>query len=39
VPPGCGPAATGAAPPGMDVLEVGDVRTAAHYAARASSDA
>jgi DNA repair protein RadA/Sms len=39
VPPGCGPAATGSAPPGMTVLEVGDVRTAAHYAARASADA
>jgi len=39
VPPGCGPAATGSAPAGMTVLEVGDVRTAAHYAARASVDA
>ena len=39
VPPGCGPAATGSAPPGMTVLEVGDVRTAAHYAAKASADA
>ncbi len=38
VPPGCGPAATGSAPPGMTVLEVGDVRTAAHYAARASAE-
>ncbi len=36
VPPGCGPAASGGAPPNMRVLEVGDVRTAAHYAARAS---
>jgi DNA repair protein RadA/Sms len=39
VPPGCGPAATGGAPGGMTVLEVGDVRTAAHFAARASVDA
>ncbi len=38
VPPGCGPAATGSAPPGMKVLEVGDVRTALHYAARASAE-
>jgi DNA repair protein RadA/Sms len=38
VPLGCGPAATGSAPPGMTVLEVGDVRTAAHYAAQASTD-
>jgi DNA repair protein RadA/Sms len=38
VPPGCGPAATGTTPPGMTVLEVADVRTAAHYAARASAD-
>jgi DNA repair protein RadA/Sms len=38
VPPGCGPAATGATPPGMTVLEVADVRTAAHYAARASAE-
>src|SRR4051812_32461555 len=38
VPPGCGPAATGSAPPGMKVLEVGDVRTALHYAARARAE-
>ncbi|MBN1171628.1 MAG: DNA repair protein RadA [Micromonosporaceae bacterium] len=37
VPPACGPAATGAAPPGMRVLEVSDVRTALHCAARASA--
>jgi DNA repair protein RadA/Sms len=36
VPSGCGPAASGSAPPGMKVLEVGDVRTALHYAAKAS---
>jgi DNA repair protein RadA/Sms len=36
VPPGCGPAATGSAPPGMKVLEVADVRAAVHWAARAS---
>jgi DNA repair protein RadA/Sms len=35
VPPGCGPAATGSAPPGMRVLEVGDLRTALHYAVQA----
>jgi DNA repair protein RadA/Sms len=39
VPPGCGPAATGQLPPGMRVLEVGDVDTALHCAARASADA
>ncbi|MFC5000782.1 DNA repair protein RadA [Dactylosporangium cerinum] len=38
VPPGCGPAATGVTPPGMRVLEVGDVRTALHYAVKASSE-
>ncbi len=38
VPPACGPAATGSAPDGMRVLEVGDVRTALHYAARASAE-
>jgi DNA repair protein RadA/Sms len=32
VPPGCGPAATGSAPPGMRVLEVGDIRAALHFA-------
>ncbi len=36
VPPGCGPAATGQAPEGMRILEVGDVRTALHYAVAAS---
>jgi DNA repair protein RadA/Sms len=36
VPPGCGPAATGQAPDGMRILEVGDVRTALHYAVAAS---
>jgi DNA repair protein RadA/Sms len=39
VPLGCGPAATGSTPPGMRVLEVGDVRSAAHYAYRASAEA
>jgi DNA repair protein RadA/Sms len=34
VPPGCGPAASGPTPAGMEVLEVGDVRTALHWAAR-----
>jgi len=38
VPPGCGPAATGPAPDGMRVLEVGDLRTALHWAARASAE-
>jgi DNA repair protein RadA/Sms len=38
VPPACGPAATGSAPPGMRVLEVNDVREALHYAAKASSE-
>jgi DNA repair protein RadA/Sms len=38
VPPGCGPAATGPAPEGMRVLEVGDLRTALHWAARASAE-
>ncbi|UWZ59286.1 DNA repair protein RadA [Dactylosporangium aurantiacum] len=38
VPPGCGPAATGVTPPGMRVLEVGDVRTALHYAVKASAE-
>jgi DNA repair protein RadA/Sms len=38
VPPGCGPAATGAAPPGMRVLEVANVGDALHCAARASAD-
>jgi len=36
VPPGCGPAATGPAPDGMTVLEVGTVSAALHAAARAS---
>jgi DNA repair protein RadA/Sms len=39
VPPGCGPAATGHLPAGMRVLEVRDVATALHCAARASADA
>jgi DNA repair protein RadA/Sms len=38
VPPGCGPAATGPAPDGMRVLEVGDLRTALHWAARAAAE-
>jgi len=38
VPPGCGPAATGSLPPGMRVLEVGDVRTALHYAVQAGAE-
>jgi DNA repair protein RadA/Sms len=33
VPPGCGPAATGPAPAGMEVLEVSTVKAAMHYAA------
>jgi DNA repair protein RadA/Sms len=39
VPPGCGPAGSGDAPAGMRVLEVGDVRAAVHWAARASAEA
>jgi DNA repair protein RadA/Sms len=35
VPPGCGPAATGSLPRGMDVVEVADVRAALHHAVRA----
>jgi DNA repair protein RadA/Sms len=38
VPPGCGPAATGTAPPGMRILEVNEVRTALHYAVKATAD-
>jgi DNA repair protein RadA/Sms len=38
VPLGCGPAATGTAPAGMEVVEVPNVRTALHLAARASAD-
>ncbi|GGM39510.1 DNA repair protein RadA [Dactylosporangium sucinum] len=38
VPPGCGPAATGITPPGMRVLEVGDIRTALHYAVKATAE-
>jgi DNA repair protein RadA/Sms len=38
VPQGCGPAASGSAPPGMRVLEVADVRAALHFAVRASAD-
>ncbi|MER7003130.1 DNA repair protein RadA [Dactylosporangium sp. NPDC000555] len=38
VPPGCGPAATGVAPAGMRVLEVNDVRTALHYAVKATAE-
>jgi DNA repair protein RadA/Sms len=32
VPPGCGPAATGPAPNGMEVLEVSTLRMALHEA-------
>jgi DNA repair protein RadA/Sms len=39
VPLGCGPAATGTAPAGMEVVEVPNVRTALHLAARASAEA
>jgi len=39
VPPGCGPAGTAAAPPGMQVLEVADVRSALNAAARAVATA
>ena len=39
VPPGCGPAATGSAPAGMRVLEVGDIRAALHFAVQASAAA
>jgi DNA repair protein RadA/Sms len=39
VPPGCGPAATGSAPPGMRVLEVADVSIALNCAAKASANA
>jgi DNA repair protein RadA/Sms len=38
VPPGCGPAATGSLPAGMRVLEVNDLRSALHWAARASAE-
>jgi DNA repair protein RadA/Sms len=38
VPPGCGPAGSGSAPNGMRVLEVGDLRAALHWAARASAE-
>ena len=38
VPPGCGPAGDRRHPPGMKVLEVADVRTALHYAVKASSE-
>jgi DNA repair protein RadA/Sms len=34
VPQGCGPAATGVTPAGMQVLEVADVRAALHFAVR-----
>jgi DNA repair protein RadA/Sms len=37
VPPGCGPAATGSAPPGMKVLEVADLTAALHCATRATA--
>ena len=36
VPAGCGPAATGKAPPGMKVVEVSDLPTAVRWAAQAS---
>jgi DNA repair protein RadA/Sms len=36
VPPGCGPAAS-QSPPGMRVVEVGDIATAVRFAARASA--
>jgi DNA repair protein RadA/Sms len=39
VPPGCGPAATGALPAGMRVLEVGDLQTALRYAVQAGVSA
>ncbi|HWH01893.1 MAG TPA: DNA repair protein RadA [Pilimelia sp.] len=38
VPPGCGPAGSGTAPESMRVLEVGDLRAALHWAARASAE-
>jgi len=38
VPPGSGPAATGVAPAGMNVLEVETVREALHWAIRSSVD-
>ncbi len=38
VPPGCGPASTGAGPEQMRVTEVTDVRSALHHAARASAE-
>jgi DNA repair protein RadA/Sms len=37
VPPGCGPAATGPVPAGMRVLEVAELRSALHWAVRASA--
>jgi DNA repair protein RadA/Sms len=37
VPPGCGPEATGIKPENMQVVEVGDVRSALQQAARASA--
>ena len=37
VPPGCGPEATGVKPENMQVVEVGDVRSALQQAARASA--
>jgi DNA repair protein RadA/Sms len=37
VPPGCGPEATGGVPKGMQVVEVGDLRSALQQAARASA--
>jgi DNA repair protein RadA/Sms len=37
VPPGCGPAATGSAPAGMQVLEVADVRAALHWGVRSGA--
>ena len=38
VPPGCGPESTGVKPENMQVREVGDVRTALQWAARASAE-
>ncbi|GHJ46426.1 DNA repair protein RadA [Catellatospora sp. TT07R-123] len=38
VPPGCGPASTGVAAPGIRVEEVSDLRTALHWAARMSAE-
>jgi len=37
VPPGCGPETTGGVPKGMRVVEVGDLRSALQWAAKASA--